>query len=75
MPVITCPICEFSIVVDEWDSFSRQHPRCTSCGLLFDDGHLAVDTDGLCQYCVEEEIPYEISLNAEDSELDMEEPC
>lgn len=72
MSLRTCPICEFSTTMDEWESFSNVHPRCTSCGLLFGDGHLAVDTDGLCQYCVEEKTG-DVDLDAEDSELDMEE--
>ena len=73
MPLRTCPVCDFSTVMDECDSFSRQHPRCTSCGLLFGEGHLAVDTNGLCQYCVEEETIEEVDLDKEDVELDNEE--
>ena len=71
----TCPVCEFSTTMDDWESFSRQHPRCSLCGLLFGEGHLAENTNGLCQFCAEEEIPYEVSLDEEDIELNVEESC
>ena len=74
MPLRTCPVCEFWQVMDDTDSLSKAHPHCNACGLLFGDGHLAVDTNGLCQYCIEEETG-DVNLDAEDSELDMEELC
>jgi len=71
MAIRTCPVCEFSTTMDDWESFSRQHPHCTLCGLLFGEDHLAVDTNGLCQFCTEEETG-DVDLDAEDNELNME---
>jgi len=72
MSLRTCPVCEFSTIMDEWDSFSKRHPRCTLCGLLFGENHIAKETDRLCQYCIEEETG-DVDLDAEDNELDKEE--
>ena len=72
MPMRTCDACGFTTYIEEYESFSKKHPRCNTCGLFFGDGHLAKDTDGLCQYCAEEETG-DVDLDKEDSELDMEE--
>jgi len=69
MPIRTCLVCEFSTTMDEWDSFSRQHPRCSLCGLLFGNDHIANEIDGLCQFCNEEDTS-NVDLDKEDAELD-----